>query len=138
MGLAGKGIALDGKTLRGSGDGDEKPVHFLSAVVHESGTVVAQESVGEKTNEIPHAKTVLEGVDLAGTTVTADAMHTQKKLARFLVEEKEADYVFTAKDNQPTLLEEIKALHEGDFSPSGGNDEPMSRSHRAPRDSSTQ
>lgn len=131
-GLEGKGVALDGKTLRGSGDGDNKPAHLLSVVVHGRGTVVAQESVGEKTNEIPHAKTVLEKVELAGTTVTANAMHTQAKLARFLVEEKEADYVFIAKDNQPTLHQDIKALHEDDFSPSGENDESRSRSHRAP------
>jgi hypothetical protein len=30
-------------------------------------------------------------------------MHTQKETARFLVEDKKADYVFTVKDNQPTL-----------------------------------
>ena len=107
-------------------------------MVHGSGTVVAQESVGEKTNEIPHAKTVLEKLELAGATLTADAMHTQEKLARFLVEQKETDYVFIAKDNQPTLHEDIKALHEGDFSPSGGNEESRSRSHRAPRHRASQ
>ena len=83
--------------------------------------MVAQESVEEKTNEITHAASTLEDVDLSGATVTADAMHTQKKFARFLVEDKKADYVFIAKENQPTLLKDLKAQHEGDFSPSGGN-----------------
>jgi len=42
--------------------------------------------------------------------VTADALHTQKDFANYLVEEKKADYLFTAKDNQSILLGDIKAL----------------------------
>jgi predicted transposase YbfD/YdcC len=42
--------------------------------------------------------------------VTADAMHTQKDIANYLVDEKKADYLFTVKDNQSTLLEDIKSL----------------------------
>jgi len=42
--------------------------------------------------------------------VTADALHTQKTTARFLVEEKKADYLFIAKDNQPTLRKDIELL----------------------------
>jgi predicted transposase YbfD/YdcC len=42
--------------------------------------------------------------------VTADALHTQTDIAEYLVDEKKADYLFTAKDNQPTLVEDIKAL----------------------------
>ncbi len=34
--------------------------------------------------------------------VTADAMHTQTKLADYLVTEKHAGYLLVAKDNQPT------------------------------------
>ena len=49
--------------------------------------------------------------------VTADALHTQQKTARFIVEKKKADYLFTAKDNQKTLLDDLAALEEGDFSP---------------------
>lgn len=48
--LKGKAIAIDGKTLRGSHDGDKKARHLLSALLHEEKTVVAQKEVGEKTN----------------------------------------------------------------------------------------
>ena len=120
-GLSGQGVALDWKSLRGSRDGDNKPVHLLSAITHEGGVVIAQESVSEKTNEIKHAASTLQDVDLAGATVTADAMHTQKEFARFLVEEKGADYIFIAKENPPTLLDDLKTEHDGDFSPSGKN-----------------
>lgn len=113
-------VALDGKTLRGSGDGDGSPCHLLSAITHEEGVVIAQRNVGDKTNEITQAAPLLKDVDLEGKTVTADAMHTQRDFARFVVEEKKADYVLIAKENQPTLLEDIKLLHDTEsFPPSG-------------------
>jgi len=46
----GKAIAMDGKTLRGSGDGEESPKHLLSAVLNKEGIVIAQKDVGERTN----------------------------------------------------------------------------------------
>lgn len=104
------GVALDGKTLCGSRDGETKGVHLLSAVVHGSGVVVAQMRVSDKTNEIPCAETLLDKLDLEEAVVTADAMHTQKETARHLVEDKKADYVLTAKDNQPTMREDIQEL----------------------------
>jgi len=106
--LAGMGVAIDGKTLRGSRDGEKKGVHLLSAVVHGSGVVVAQMSVSEKTNEIPCARPLLAELDIEGSVVTADALHTQKETARYIVEKKEADYVLTVKDNQPTMRKDIK------------------------------
>jgi predicted transposase YbfD/YdcC len=42
--------------------------------------------------------------------VSADAMHTQRAHARFLVEDKNADYLLTVKDNQPGLFSQLNAL----------------------------
>jgi hypothetical protein len=109
-GLSGCGIAIDGKTVRGSHNGAKKSIHLLSAVIHKEGVVFAQEEVGEKTNEIKHVKPLFESLNLEGAVVTADAMHTQKELANYLIEEKKADFLFTVKENQPTLLEDIKSL----------------------------
>ena len=106
--LEGMGIAIDGKTLRGSKDGQNKGVHLLSAVVHGSGVVVAQMSVSEKTNEIPCAKPLLAELDIKGAVVTADALHTQKETARHIVEDRKANYVLTVKDNQPTMRKDIE------------------------------
>lgn len=106
-GLKGCGIAIDGKTLRGSHNGSQKGIHLLSAVIHKEGVVFAQEKVDEKTNEIKHVKPLFKNVDIEGSVVTADALHTQKEIANYLVEEKKADYLFAAKGNQPTLLEDI-------------------------------
>jgi hypothetical protein len=112
-------VALDGKTLRGSRKGEGHQVHLLSAVLHGEGIVVAQRQISDKSNEIPEAPVLLEPLPLAGTVVTADALHTQTELARFLVAEKKADYCLTVKDNQPTLKREIAELFESESFPPG-------------------
>lgn len=116
-GLAAQGVALDGKTARGSRDGHGAAVHLLSAVTHEQGVVVAQTRVAEKTNEIKGVVPLLADLDVRGAVVTGDAMFAQREIARYLVEDKHADYLFTVKDNQPTLRQDIQHLGHGAFPP---------------------
>jgi predicted transposase YbfD/YdcC len=59
---------------------------------------------------------LLEPIDIAGKTITADALLTQRKLAQYLIE-RNADYVFTVKGNQPTLREDIRLIFEGRGTP---------------------
>ena len=61
----------------------------------------------KKTNEIKVAAPLLAPLDIAGKDITADALHTQWKFARYLVEDRGAHYFFIVKENQPTLLEDI-------------------------------
>jgi len=89
--LTDKGIAMDGKTLRGSRDGEERAKHLLSALIHKEGIVIAQKEVDKKTNEIKLVKPLFEDLDIEGAVVTADALLTQREIARYLVEEKKAD-----------------------------------------------
>ena len=103
-------VAVDGKTLKGALRPDGSQVHLLSAVLQHDGVTIAQREVGAKTNEIPELPRLLEPLELDGRTVTADALHTQRETARYLVEDKRAHYVFIAKDNQPTLHQDIAAL----------------------------
>jgi predicted transposase YbfD/YdcC len=91
---------------------------LLSAVIHQDGIVIAQHPVGDETNEIPCIQPLLDGVPLQGVVVTADALHTQTETARYLVEDKHADYVFTVKENQPTLRQDIADLQLDAFPPS--------------------
>ena len=116
--LDGAAVSVDGKTLRRAHDANQKPPHLLSAILHQEGIVVAQREVGEKTNEIPELPRLLAPLPLAGTVVTVDALHTQEATARYLVEEKKADYLFTVKDNQPTLKQDIADLHLESLPPS--------------------
>jgi len=112
------GIAVDGKTLKGARRCDGTQVHLLSAFLHQQGITVAQREVDEKTNEIPELKNLLSPLEVKGHVITADSLHTQRETARWVVEEKGADYVFIVKDNQKTLHEDLRALQEEDFSPS--------------------
>ena len=88
-----------------------------------------QIKIANKTNEIPEIKRLLDPLDLEGTLVTADALHTQNETARYLVEEKKADYLFTVKANQPTLQDQLYELvPQGDsFFPHTHSDQSGSR-----------
>jgi predicted transposase YbfD/YdcC len=55
---------------------------------------------------------VLDALDIAGKTITADALLTQRALADYLIAH-DAHYVFTVKDNQPTLHADIRLFFEG-------------------------
>ena len=115
--VAGNAIALDGKTSRGSGSSEGKQTHLVSAFLHKEGIVIAQQAVDAKSNEITAVRPLLENIDITDSVITADAMHTQKDTARFIVEEKHADYLFTVKDNQPTLKQDIETLKMESFPP---------------------
>ncbi len=116
--VAGQGVALDGKTLRGSAESTTPAVHLVGAVLHREGLVVAQHRVAEKTNEQTSVAPLLADCALTGAVVTGDAMFTQKTIATHLVEQKQADYLFTVKENQPTLRDDIVALQLDAFPPS--------------------
>ena len=51
---------------------------------------------------------VVDALEIDGKTITGDALLTQRKLARYIVEERSGHYVFIAKDNQPSLAEAIR------------------------------
>src|SRR6266545_2606426 len=115
-------VAVDGKTLRGAVDADGRQVHLLAALAHGSGTVLAQRRVDAKSNEITGFRPLLEGVDLEGKVVTADALHTQTEHARYLVCDRQADYLFCVKGNQPTLETAISRVPPAAFPPGAPND----------------
>lgn len=115
-------IAIDGKTLKGARQQDGSQVHLLSAFLQQKGIVIAQCEVESTTNEIPVVKKLLEPLTIQGSVVTLDALHTQKSTAEFLVKKKGADYLFTVKDNQPTLKQRIRDLDLVSFPPSASND----------------
>jgi len=115
---AGDALAVDGKSLRRSHDAGQRAPHLLSAILHQKALVVGQRDVEEKTNEIPQLPQLLAPLPWEGTVVTADALHTQRDTARYLVEEKKADYLFIVKENQATLRQDIADLHLESFPPS--------------------
>ncbi|MDF2712662.1 MAG: putative transposase, partial [Nonomuraea muscovyensis] len=95
--------AVDGKALRGARNRGGEPVHLLAAFGHISGLVLAQTGVDGKTNEITRFQPLLEHLDLHDRVVTADALHTQREHAAFLIQQKQAHYVLIVKTNRPSL-----------------------------------
>ncbi len=59
-------------------------------------------------NEIKTAIPLLDSIDIEGKDVSADALLTQRELATYLVEKRQAHYSFTVKGNQPGLLEALE------------------------------
>ena len=74
---------MDGKTLRGAVDADGRQVHLLAALAHGLGVVLAQRRVDAKSNEITGFRPLLEGVDLQGRVVTADALSRYRHNASY-------------------------------------------------------
>ena len=104
--LSGMHIAIDGKKMRGTNPrGHGESSYILSAWVNEHSLSIAQEAVGEKTNEITCVPKLLDKLALEGAIVTMDAMGTQVEIAEQVVKKK-ADFVLALKGNQRHLFED--------------------------------
>jgi predicted transposase YbfD/YdcC len=115
-----RGQALDGKELRGASAQGDKTV-LVSLVRHESGIVLAQRRVAQKTNEIRAVPSLLAGQDLHGTVTTVDALLTQRALAQQVLDQG-GDYLMVVKRNQPQLWEAIDRLFHASPFPRGEED----------------
>jgi hypothetical protein len=104
-------IAIDGKTLRGSRDGELPAVHLLAAYAPEIQTTLEQLRVNAKTNEHKSALELLDIVPLSGKIVTADAMFTHHDFCTKVCE-RGGDFVLPIKENQPNLLRDVMAAFE--------------------------
>jgi len=106
--LVGEVVALDGKTVRGSGAKGKgrRAIHLVSAFASQSGILLGQLKTAEKSNEITAIPELLDALDVKGAIVTIDAMGCQKTIVDKIVT-RGADYVLAVKSNQPTLHEAL-------------------------------
>lgn len=104
-------VAVDGKSPRGSRKQGATNAHLLSALSQSIGLVLGQVAVDDKTNEINAMLDLLAGLVLHGKLITGDALLTQHKIAKQIVEDG-GDYLLVVKDNQPLLREDIQAVFE--------------------------
>lgn len=102
--VAGEAVAIDGKTLAGSGQKTtaKRALHLVSAWATRHGVVLGQVPTADHSNEITAIPQLLQLLDVRGAIVTIDAMGCQKEIAR-QVREQGADYVLAVKDNQKNL-----------------------------------
>ena len=108
-------IAIDGKTLCNSIDviDNTSAIHMVSAFATKARLVLAQQKVGDKSNEITAVPLLLDLLSLKGNIVTIDAMGCQKAIAE-KIREKEADYVLALKGNQGTLHKDVQLFLEAE------------------------
>ena len=85
-------------------------MHLLAAMEHATRAVLAQRQVGGAPEEVAAFTPLLAGLDLAEVVVTTDALQTHAEAAEFLVTNKQANYLFQVKANQPTLLDRFQRL----------------------------
>jgi hypothetical protein len=106
--LGSQRMAVDGKTARHRFDRalGRSPLHLVSAWATETGLVLGQVAVEEKSNEITAIPELLAILELTGCIVTIDAMGTQKEIAKTIVEQ-EADDLLALKGHQGTLYADV-------------------------------
>ena len=102
-------LAVDGKALRGARGPDGSQAKLVSVIDHRRGLVLTQTEVVDG-NEIAAFVTALETLPhLRGWLITADALHTQRSHADYLLA-RGGHYLFTVKANQPTLHRALAGL----------------------------
>lgn len=101
-------IAIDGKRLCNSFDKlhDKPAIHMVSAFAAQTKLVLAQQKVGDKSNEITAIPKLLDLLDIKGNIITIDAMGTQKDIAQKIIDN-EGDYILALKGNHSILHEDV-------------------------------
>lgn len=100
-------VAIDGKALRRALDDGNSIPYIVSAWASQTGLVLGQVKVDDKSNEITAIPELLRVLEIKGCIVTIDAMGCQKEIAAQIAAKK-ADYVLALKGNHATAHEEIR------------------------------
>ena len=97
----------DGKTLRGTRQGERRAEQLLIRIQHTLAKVVSSTAISRETNESKTAYDLVRQLVLKGKLIVGDAAYCQREICEAIVE-KEADYLVTVKGNQPQLLRDIE------------------------------
>lgn len=113
VGLAGRQIAIDGKSLAGAFETGARttPLHLVTAWAVEQRLVLAQQHAPGR-SEVKAALEVVALLDLEGATVSADALHGNRKMAA-AIRARGGAYVLALKGNRGPLYRAATALLDG-------------------------
>ena len=84
----------------------KEALYIVSAHIAQLGITFGQQTVYDKSNEIPAVQELIRKLNLEGCIVVADALNCQKETAKAIVEAK-ADYLLSVKDNHENLATDI-------------------------------
>lgn len=108
-------IALDGKVMRGSWNGEDGQLTLFSAMIHREATTIAQVRVPPGTNETTQVKKILEVLDELGipegdeVLITLDAAHTCQETAAEIDGRPGLSYLMSVKGNRESLQKAVFA-----------------------------
>ena len=112
-------LALDGKTLRGAVNRNDKheKLHMVTAFDTTDGVVLYQQPTPVKGGEVAAVRDVISMLNIKDTVLTMDALHCQvETLAQ--IQAKKGDYIVQVKKNQPSVHTAISEA----FAPHWAND----------------
>jgi predicted transposase YbfD/YdcC len=113
----GAGVAVDGKAQRGRLAFERAgcPVHALSAVCHARGVVLGalpiEAGADKAAAELTVAPALVAQLDWRGRVLTGDALFCQRPLCQQVLDAG-GDDLLLVKENQPTLLGDIRLLFD--------------------------
>lgn len=110
QGLAGRIVAIDGKSLRGAVDTARRtmPLHLVTAWAADHRLVLSQCRAPNR-SEVTAAREIIALLDLTGCTVTADALHASRQTVS-AIRARKGDYALVIKGNRAPLHQAIQAL----------------------------
>ncbi|MBS0561460.1 MAG: ISAs1 family transposase [Proteobacteria bacterium] len=110
VGLAGQVVAIDGKSLAGAFEvgAQATPLHLVTAWAADQRLVLAQRRAPGR-SEITAALEIIGLLDLQACTVTADALHGNRRMAQ-AIREQGGDYLLALKGNRGPLYHAAVAL----------------------------
>jgi predicted transposase YbfD/YdcC len=111
--VAGKVIAFDGKTVRGSKGEEGRALHVLSAFLTDAQTVIGEVTCDEKSNEITAIPELLDMLNVQKSIITIDAMGAQRTIAEKIINKK-ADYCLALKGNQSAIHDDVRLYFESE------------------------
>ena len=108
-------VAVDGKCMRSTArkENPNSALQILTAYFTESSVVLGQESIHEKTNEIPIFQEMLDHIDISGKIITADALHCQKETCKKIIAG-DGNYVLGLKENHKNFYDDIELFIKDD------------------------
>ena len=109
-GEAGRVLAVDGKSLRGAVDTARRstPLHLVTVWAAEQRLVLGCARAPNR-GEVAAVRDILALFDLRGATVTADALHANRRTAA-VIRAQGGDYALTVKGNRGPLHRDAQAL----------------------------
>lgn len=97
----------DGKTLRGTRQGERRAEQVLVRMQSALGQVLSSTAIPADTNETATALELVRRLVLKGKLLVADAAYCQREWCQAVIDSG-GDYLVTVKGNQPNLLRDVE------------------------------